>query len=191
MCAYVGFSLKNRTKRSRKILGKQQWIEHLRQPYCHFSPVTYMEGSKSWNCCVVCERKWFSRSKRLYRWLRVLSYDCLGDQWRWCYLWKMQEVCRKAQTYWMVYFYLVVHLKLPLIIWSTHFPVSVMYSFNCSASAMYLQFLTKNIVQRSLYSVSKVFFLYMNHNRRADYENKKALTVINSKTKRTKRNENL
>ena len=83
------------------------------------------------------------------------------------------------------------YLKLPLIIRSTHFPVSVMYSFNCSASAMYLQFLTKNIVQRSLYSVSKVFFLYINHNRRADYENKKALTVINSKTKRTKRNENL
>ena len=83
--------------------------------------------------------KEFILKKGLYKRLRVFSCDCLGDGCRWCYLRRMQEACRRAQTNWIVTF-LSCYYYLKLIIWSTHFPVSVFQSFNCTASAMYFQF---------------------------------------------------
>ena len=40
--------------------------------------------------------------------VRVLSCDCQGDRCRWCYFWRMQVACRRAQKNWIVYFYLVI-----------------------------------------------------------------------------------
>ena len=76
-----------------------------------FPTLTRMEAAKSLNCCVVCTIKLFSKSKRLYKRLRVLHCDCLGDQCRWCYLWRMQEACRRAQTNRIVYFYRVIAIS--------------------------------------------------------------------------------
>ena len=51
------------------------------------------------------------KKQRLYKRLRVLSCNCLGDRCGWCYLWRMQEACRRALINWMVYFYRVIAIS--------------------------------------------------------------------------------
>ena len=43
----------------------------------------------------------FMRKNRLVIWRQQLPFD----RCRWCCLWRMQEACRRAQKYWIVYFY--------------------------------------------------------------------------------------
>ena len=74
----------------------------------------YLNGSSCgvfWSLASWCGRKLFSKCKRLYKRLRVVSCDCLGDRCRWCYFWRMQVACRRAQTNWIVYFYRVIALS--------------------------------------------------------------------------------
>ena len=68
VCAYVGFPLKNRQrKEAGKYFGKQQRSSILDNLSWHFS-LCYIDGGvKVLNCCWVCGRKWFSKSKRLYK----------------------------------------------------------------------------------------------------------------------------
>ena len=48
---------------------------------------------------------------RMQKIVRVLSRDCLGDRWRWCYFWRMQVACRRVQKNWIVYFYRVIAIS--------------------------------------------------------------------------------
>ena len=49
----------------------------------------------------------FMRKNRLVMWRQRLPFD----RCRWCCLWRMQEACRRAQTYWKVYFYHVIAIS--------------------------------------------------------------------------------
>ena len=104
-----------------------------------------------------------SKWKRLYKQFRVLSCNCLGDWCIWCYFWRMQVACRRAQTNWIVYFYRVIALS--SYRWSFEV-LAFRYAFfrASAASAVYFQFWQKIKVYRSLCFVSKVFF-DMTHNR--------------------------
>ena len=70
-----------------------------------------MEATKSSNCCVVCGRKLFWKKDCTNYFFRVFSCDFLGDGCRWCYLRRMQEACRRAQTNWIVTFYRVIAIS--------------------------------------------------------------------------------
>ena len=59
----------------------------------------------------------FMRKNRLVIWRQQLPFDWC----RWCCLWRMQEACRRAQTYWIVYFYHVT--------WLTSAIIAAVYSF--------------------------------------------------------------
>ena len=125
---------------------------------------------------MVCGRKLFSENKRLYNRLRVLLYDFWGDRCR-CYLWRVQEACRRAQTYLIVYFY----LKFPLIISYTQFPVSV-----CRASTVLLVQCTCNFGEKFRFTevvLFQNFLLTRITTSRAYYHNKKGqCRVKKSKT---------
>ena len=64
----------------------------------HFFFCNLDGSSKVLNYCVMCGRKLFSKCKRLYKRLWVVSCDCLGDRCRWCYFWRMQMACPRAQN---------------------------------------------------------------------------------------------
>ena len=64
------------------------------------------------------------------------------------------------------------YLKLLLIIWSTHFPVSVFESSNCTANAMYFNFSEKKV-----YVLFHKFFFDMNLNRRDRLPKQKKVNV--------------
>ena len=49
----------------------------------------------------------FIRKNRLVIWRQQLPFD----RCRWCCLWRMQEACRRAKTYWIVYFYHVIAIS--------------------------------------------------------------------------------
>ena len=68
VCAYVGLPLKNRQrKEAGKYFGKQQRSSIWDNLSWQFS-LCYIDGGvKVLNCCWVCGRKWFSKSKRLYK----------------------------------------------------------------------------------------------------------------------------
>ena len=120
----------------------------------------------------MCGRKLFSKWKRLYKQFRVLSCNCLGDRCIWCYFWRMQVACRRAQTNWIVYFYHVIALS--SYQWSFEVLASLYAFFRASAaSEVYFQFWQKIKVYRSLCFVSKVFFLTWLTTGRANYQNKK------------------
>ena len=104
-----------------------------------------------------------SKWKRLYKQFRVLSCNCLGDWCIWCYFWRMQVACRRAQTNWIVYFYRVIALS--SYRWAFEV-LAFLYAFfrASAASAVYFQFWQKIKVYRSLCFVSKIFF-DMTHNR--------------------------
>ena len=103
-----------------------------------------------------------SKWKRLYKQFRVLSCNCLADWCIWCYFWRMQVACRRAQTNWIVYFYRVIALS--SYRWAFEV-LAFLYAFfrASAASAVYFQFWQKIKVYRSLCFVSKVFF-DMTHN---------------------------
>ena len=129
----------------------------------------------------MCGRKLFSKWKRLYKQFWVLSCNCLGNQCIWCYFWRMQVACRRAQTNWIVYFYRVIALS--SYRWSFEVLASLYAFFRASAaSEVYFQFWQKIKVYRSLCFVSKVFLTWLT-TRRADYQNKKrSMSSTESKT---------
>ena len=121
----------------------------------------------------MCGRKWFSKGKRLYNRLRALFYGCLGDRYRWCYWWRMQEACRRAQTYRIAHFYRVIAISnYP---WSFEV-LTFLWEF-CRASAVLLvqficNFTEKLKVYISLFCLKSFFFKWITTGG-ADYQNHK------------------
>ena len=109
----------------------------------------------------MCGRKLFSKCKRLYKRLRVVPCDCLGDRCRWCYFWKMQVACRRAQSK-LDRILLSFHcsLKLSVIIWSTRLPVCFFFR----ASTVLLVQCTSNFGKKlkftEVYVLFQKFFWY-------------------------------
>ena len=98
----------SRKKRSSKIRRKKQWFEYLRQPFSHFFFCNVDGSGKSLK--LLCD-VWKEVIFRMQKIVRVLSRDCLGDRWRWCYFWRMQVACRRVQKNWIVYFYRVIAIS--------------------------------------------------------------------------------
>ena len=68
------------------------------------------------------------------------------------------------------------YLKLSLIIWSTHFPVSVFLSSNCTAIAMYFNF-SEKLKFTKVYVLFHKFVFDMNHDRRGRLTKHKKVNV--------------
>ena len=124
-----------------------------------------MEAAKSSNCYVVCGKSYFEQ-KDFTNDFEFFSCDCLGDRCRWCYLWRMQEAYRRAQTNWIVTFYRVIAIS--SYRWSFEV-LTFLWAFFRALTVLLVQ-CTSNFsgrikVYTGLYLVSKVFF-DMNHNRR-------------------------
>ena len=123
-----------------------------------------MEAAKSWNYCVMCGRKLFSKCKWLYKRLRVLSCDCLGDRCRWFYFWRTQVACRRAQTNWILYFYGVIAVssyrwsfEVLAFLW-VFFRVWTVLLVQCTSN------FGKNLKFTEVYVLFQKFFFGMNQN---------------------------
>ena len=105
------------------------------------------------------------KKQRLYKRLRVLSCNCLGDRCGWCYLWRMQEACRRALINWMVYFYRVIAIS--SYRWSFEV-LTFLWAFFRAPSILLLQrtsILAKKLKFTKVYVLFHKFY-YANHNRR-------------------------
>ena len=104
--------LKNRERKEvEKYVGKNSGSSIWDNLSSHFLFCNLDGSGKVLKLLRVVWKEVISKCKRLYKRLRVVSCDCLGDRCRWCYFWRMPVACRRAQTNWIVYFYSVIALS--------------------------------------------------------------------------------
>ena len=104
--------LKNRERKEvEKYVGKNSGSSIWDNLSSHFLFCNLDGSGKVLKLLRVVWKEVISKCKRLYKRLRVVSCDCLGDRCRWCYFLMMQVACRRAQTNWIVFFYRVIALS--------------------------------------------------------------------------------
>ena len=109
LCACVGFPLENH---ERKEAVKYVRINNCSSIWDNLSSHFFfcnVDGSGK-SLKLLCD-VWKEVIFRMQKIVRVLSRDCLGDRWRWCYFWRMQVACRRVQKNWIVYFYRVIAIS--------------------------------------------------------------------------------
>ena len=119
--------LKNRERKEvEKYVGKNSGSSIWDNLSSHFLFCNLDGSGKVLKLLRVVWKEVISKCKRLYKRLRVVSCDCLGDRCRY-YFWRMQVACRRAKNK-LDSMLLSCHcsLKLSIIIWSTRLPVSVL-----------------------------------------------------------------